>query len=131
MKLFNLNELLILVFLIILNLDIKSLLSMDIVDPIAHKNFYIGVLALLVDLKFESYENKKSEKASVLKEFAKCKKHLDLLKQYSPLVSYYIVFFSTIFEFTDLNQEETSIKSLLELFDIFQEFSVYKKFNKQ
>lgn len=104
---------------------------MDSVDPIAHKNFYVGVLGLFVDLKFESYENKKEEKESVLREFIKCKKHLELLKQFSPLVSYYVVFFSTLFEFIDLSKEEISDKHLMELFNVFQEFLVYRKFNKQ
>lgn len=112
-------------------IDIKSLLTMDNVEPIAHKNFYVGVLGLFVELKFQSYLNKKDEKQSVLKEFVKCKNHIELLKQYSPLVSYYIVFFSTLFEFTDLSKEQISDDILLELFDVFQEFLVYRKFNKQ
>ncbi len=104
---------------------------MENVDSIAHKNFYVGVLGLFVDLKFESYENKKNEKESILKEFAKCKNHLSLLNQFSPLVSYYVVLYSTLFEFVDLTKEEISDKSLIELFNVFQEFSVYRKFNKQ
>jgi hypothetical protein len=106
-------------------------LTFDNVEPIAHKNFYVGVLGLFVELKFQSYENKKAEKELVLKEFIKCKKHIELLKQYSPLVSYYVVFFSTLFEFTDLSKEEISDSTLLELFNAFQEFLVYRKFNKQ
>jgi len=104
---------------------------MENVDPIAHKNFYVGVLGLFVDLKFESYENKKEEKESVLKEFVKCKKHLELLKQFSPLVSYYVVFFSTLFEFINISKEEINDQNLMELFNVFQEFLIYRKFNKQ
>ncbi len=104
---------------------------MDNVEPVAHKNFYVGVLGLFVEMKFQSYENKKAEKESVLKEFMKCKKHIELLKQFSPLVSYYVIFFSSLFEFNDLSKEEISDNTLLELFNAFQEFLVYRKFNKQ
>jgi len=104
---------------------------MENVEPVAHKNFYVGVLGLFVELKFQSYENKKAEKELVLKEFVKCKTHIELLKQYSPLVSYYIVFFSTLFEFSDASKVEISDVTLLDLFNVFQEFLVYRKFNKQ
>lgn len=89
------------------------------------------MLGLFVDLKVESYENKKSGKEDVLKNFAKCKKHLNLLMKFSPLLAYYVVFFSNIYEFINLNAEDNGYENLLELFNVFQEFLIFRKFNKQ
>ena len=104
---------------------------MDNIDQIAHKNFFVGVLGLMVDLKVKSYENLKMEKEDLLKTLNKCRNHLDLIKQYSPLVSYYVVFFSTVYEFINTSDQVNDCESLLDLFDIFEEFKVFRKFNKE
>ena len=103
---------------------------METIDQVAHNNFFVGILGLLLKLKYSIYENKKDETKQVLKNFEKCKRHLSLLKNFSPLAAYYITFYLRFYEFLDSSIEITDEK-VFELYNIFEEFLIFRKFNKK
>ena len=103
---------------------------MESIDQIAHSNFFVGILGLLLKLKYSIYENKKEDVTDVLKNMQKCKKHFPLLKNFSPLAAYYITFYTKFYEFLD-SSNELNDKNVFELYNTFEEFLVFRKFNKK
>lgn len=106
---------------------------MENIDPIAESNFFVGTLGLLLKLKLSIYEKNQEDTKMVLKNMEKCKKHLTLLKNFSPLAAFYIIFYTTFYEFLDSNnnKEIMSDQKVFELFNTFEEFLINRKFNKK
>jgi hypothetical protein len=102
---------------------------MESIDQIAHSNFFVGILGLLLKLKFSIYENRKEDVKDVLKNLQKSKKHYQLLKNFSPLAAYYITFYTKFYEFLD-SSVELNDENVFDLYNTFEEFSNFRKFNK-
>ena len=103
---------------------------MESIDQIAHGNFFVGILGLLLKLKYSIYENNTSDTKEVLKNMQKCRKHLPLLKNFSPLAAYYITLYIRFYEFLD-SSSELSNEKVFDLYNTFEEFLVFRKFNKK
>ena len=105
---------------------------MDSIDDVAKSNFFVGVLGLILKLKYLIFEGNQEETKGILKDLEKCKKHFNLIKNFSPLVAYYISFYSILYEFLySENERKISDERILEFYNIFEEFLIFRKFNKK
>jgi hypothetical protein len=102
---------------------------METIDQVAQSNFFVGILGLLLKLKYSIYENRKEDVKDVLKNLQKCKKHFLLLKNFSPLAAYYITFYTQFYQFID-SSLELNDENVFELYSTFEEFLNFRKFNK-
>jgi len=98
------------------------------IDPSSNRYFYLGCLALLLAYKFNNYEKNEiisGVEASIESVF----KHIDLLKETSPILYFQFNIVRSLISF--LEKENVDLVKLEELLESFKSFKVYKKFRKK
>jgi hypothetical protein len=99
-----------------MGLDVEGLLGMQSIEKVAYKPFFIGVLAMLLEFKVQSYEYN-PDLSTLAKKLKQLHKHSDLLKEINPLVNIQSTYLTVVY--TTITKQEATI-ALKELIDSFK-----------
>jgi hypothetical protein len=95
------------------------------IESVAQKGYFIGMLALLVEFKIHLFE--KSDVAVSGGKLEKAYKHVELIKEISPLLYIEYILMRGLYNFT---QKEPTVEIFKELVDVFRYIKIFRKFKK-
>jgi hypothetical protein len=98
---------------------------MTSIESVAQKGFFIGILALLVEFKIHLFE--KSDIVVSGGRLEQAYKHVELIKELSPLLYIEYILMRGLYNFT---QKEPSVEIFKELVEVFRFYKTYNKFVK-
>jgi hypothetical protein len=109
-------------------LDIKYLIKITSIERSNQKNFFIGVLTLLLDYKINQYEKRINEANETKKIIDEVYLHIDLLKELSTVVYFDYCLLRALYGLT--GKEKNNNEVFENLMKAFKYYKIYKNFRK-
>jgi len=107
---------------------VKYLVKSNTIETNAHKNFYIGLITLILDFKISRFEKDESRVQEARTILNGCYSHLNLMKELSTLLYFE---FSFLRAYDDLSRNGLDSVVLEELVNSFKYYKSYRHFRKR